>query len=80
MKKKYVVYDRSFDGWAEACLIALAHSEPPEGRAQWSARLPAVQGGGELGSVETVSHETVGKALKKRAPVASRQRLMIPTR
>ncbi len=35
------VYERSFDGRAEARLIALACSEAPEGRNRWSMRLLA---------------------------------------
>ena len=58
------VYERSFDGRAEARLIALACSEPPEGRARWSMRLLAEEAV-ELGVVESVSHETVRKTLKK---------------
>ena len=58
------VYERSLDGRAEARLIALACSEAPEGRDRWSMRLLADKAV-ELGIVESVSHETVRKALKK---------------
>ncbi len=58
------VYERSFDGRAEARLIALACSGAPEGRDRWSMRLLA-QKAVELGIVESVSHETVRKTLKK---------------
>jgi hypothetical protein len=58
------VYERSLDGRAEARLIALACSGPPEGRDRWSMRLLADKAV-ELGIVEAVSHETVRKALKK---------------
>ena len=58
------VYERSFDGRAEARLIALACSEAPEGRGHWSMRLLADKAV-ELGIVEEVSHETVRKTLKK---------------
>ena len=58
------VYKRSFDGLAEARLIALACSEPPEGREHWSLRLLADKAV-ELGIVEEVSHETIRKTLKK---------------
>lgn len=58
------VYERSLDGRAEARLIALACSGPPEGRERWSMRLLANKAV-ELGIVETVSHETVRKTLKK---------------
>jgi hypothetical protein len=58
------VYERSFDGRAEARLIALACSEAPEGRERWSLRLLADKAV-EMGIVESVSHETVRKTLKK---------------
>lgn len=61
------VYERSLDGRAEARLIALACSEAPEGRDRWSMRLLADKAV-ELGIIESVSHETVRKTLKKRAP------------
>ena len=67
------VYERSFDGRAEARLIALACSEAPEGRDRWSMRLLADKAVG-LGIVESVSHETIRKTLKKTsfAPTSSR--------
>ncbi len=52
------------DGVAEAQLIALACSQPPEGRATWSLRLLADEFVA-LGVSEPVSHETVRLALKK---------------
>jgi transposase len=58
------LYERSFDGRAEARLIALACTEAPEGRERWSLRLLADKAV-ELGIVEEVSHETVRKTLKK---------------
>src|SRR5215218_1665427 len=58
------VYKRSLEGRAEAHLIALACSEPPRGRNRWSLRLLADKAV-ELGFVESISHETVRKTLKK---------------
>lgn len=58
------VYDRILDGEAEARLIALACSTPPEGAARWSLRLLADELV-RLEVVETISHETVHQALKK---------------
>ncbi len=58
------VYKRSLEGRAEARLIALACSEPLRGRNRWSFRLLADKAV-ELGIVESISHETVRKALKK---------------
>jgi transposase len=52
------------DGAAEARLIALACSEPPDGRSGWTLRLLADRLV-ELEVVEAVSHETVRRALKK---------------
>jgi transposase len=59
------VYKRSLEGRAEAHLIALACSEPPQGRNRWSFRLLLADKAVELGIVESVSHETVRKTLKK---------------
>ena len=52
------------DGRAEARLIALACSQPPDGRAGWTLRLLADRLV-ELEVVESVSRETVRRALKK---------------
>jgi Homeodomain-like domain len=57
-------YQRAFDGADEARLIALACSQPPEGKQRWTLRLLAAQAV-ELQIVETVSYETVRQALKK---------------
>ncbi len=55
---------RIFDGEAEAKLIALACSEPPEGYARWTIRLLAEKVV-ELEIVEAAHFNTVGRALKK---------------
>jgi hypothetical protein len=55
---------RVLDGRAEAHLIALACSSPPEGREHWSLRLLADRMV-ELGYVESLSYETVRRTLKK---------------
>jgi transposase len=52
------------DGHQEAHLIALACSEPPEGRNRWSLRLLADQMV-ELGYAADLSHELVRRTLKK---------------
>jgi transposase len=57
-------YQRKLDGEQEAHLIALACSQPPEGRARWTLRLLATSMV-ELGYVDSVSHETVRGALEK---------------
>jgi hypothetical protein len=68
------VYERSFDGRAEARLIALAWlacSQAPKGRERWSMRLLADKAV-QMGIVQGVCHETLTKALKKRtAPSAA---------
>ncbi len=55
---------RVLDGRAEAHLVALACSQPPEGRASWTLRLLAERMV-ELGVVEGISRETVRRTLKK---------------
>jgi hypothetical protein len=52
------------DGALEAHLIALACSEPPEGRSRWTLRLLADRFV-ELGHVADLSHETVRQVLKR---------------
>ena len=58
------VYQRTLDGAAEAHLVALTCSTPPEGAGRWSLRLLAERMV-ELEYVEAVSHETVRQTLKK---------------
>jgi transposase len=57
-------YRRKLDGDAEAHLIALACGEAPEGHARWTLRLLADRMV-VLEYVDTVSHETVRRTLKK---------------
>lgn len=52
------------DGHAEAHLVALACSDPPEGRAIWTMQLLADRLV-ELKIVESISDETVRRTLKK---------------
>ena len=58
------VYERKMDGRAEAHLIALACGAPPAGRSRWTLRLLGDRMVG-LGHVESLSHETVRRTLKK---------------
>ena len=53
-----------FDGKLKAKITALACSEPPEGRGQWSLRLLADKAV-ELKYVDYISHTDVGRILKK---------------
>ena len=55
---------RKLDGDAEAHLVAAACSEAPAGRNRWTLRLLADRLV-ELGAVESVSHMTISRTLKK---------------
>lgn len=55
---------RKLNGKQEAVLVAVACSDPPEGRTRWTLRLLAGRLV-ELGVVEEISHETVRRTLKK---------------
>ena len=55
---------KRLDGEQEAQVIALRLGPPPEGYANWSLRLLARRVV-ELGLVESVSHETIRRTLKK---------------
>jgi hypothetical protein len=59
------IYAKKADGEFEAHLVALSCSEPPEGFARWSLRLLADKVV-ELNYIDSISHETVRRALKKR--------------
>jgi hypothetical protein len=52
------------DGDAEAQVIALMCSEPPAGQSRWTLKLLGHRLV-ELEVVESVSHETIRKVLKK---------------
>jgi len=57
-------YERILDGEAEAHLVALACSEPPEGHVRWTLRLLAHRMV-ELEYCDALSYETVRRTLKK---------------
>ena len=57
-------YPRKADGEVEAHLVALSCTKPPPGHARWSLRLLADRMV-ELKYVDTLSHETVRRVLKK---------------
>ena len=63
-KKSDRVYEKKADGDFEAHLIALSCSKPPEGFSQWSLRLLADRAV-ELKYIDSISHETVRRVLKK---------------
>src|SRR5688572_10796866 len=56
--------ERKLDGKAEAKLIALACSDPPDGQAAWTMKLLADRLV-ELEVVDAISDETVRRAMKK---------------
>lgn len=56
--------EKLLDGAKEARLIALSCSKPPQGRGRWTLHILADRMV-ELGIVESISHETVRRALKK---------------
>lgn len=58
------VYKKKVDGDFEAHLVALSCSKPPEGFGRWSLRLLADKVV-ELEYIDSVSHETVRRVLKK---------------
>jgi len=55
---------RLLDAAGEAALIALSCSDTPHGEARWTLRMLA-DGLVELGVVDSVSEDTVGRVLKK---------------
>ena len=63
-KKPNREYEHSLDGEAEAHLIAIACSAPPEGRERWTLRLLQSEMI-KRQYVDEVSHETIRTALKK---------------
>jgi len=67
-------YDKKMDGDAEAHLIALCCSDPPEGYSKWSLRLLSDKMV-ELNYVESLSHETVRRVLKKRFKALEKHRM-----
>jgi transposase len=57
-------------GEVEARIIALSCSSPPTGRSRWSLRLLADKAV-ELHFIDDISHEAVGRLLKKRIKASS---------
>jgi putative transposase len=55
---------KRFTGRQKAKITAIACSEPPEGRSRWTLRLIADRAV-ELEMVDTISHQTVKRILKK---------------
>jgi len=57
-------YEKKVDGDLEAHLVAISCSEPPDGFSRWSLRMLASKAV-ELEYVDSISHETVRRTLKK---------------
>jgi len=68
------IYAKKTDGDFEAHLVALSCSEPPEGFARWSLRLLADKVV-ELNYIDSISHESVRRVLKKRDQAMATQRM-----
>lgn len=58
------IHERKADGDFEAHLVALSCSKPPQGFSRWSLRLLADRAV-ELQYIDSVSHETIRRVLKK---------------
>ena len=63
-QEEFLVSTSDFNGEAEAKLIALACTKPPQGYAHWTLRL-LEQRVVELGIVEAASYTTIYRVLKE---------------
>ena len=72
------VYSKKADGDLEAHLVAMSCSQPPSGFARWSLRLLADKLV-ELQYIDSISHETVRRVLKKRVKTLEKTGLGDPT-
>ena len=68
---------RKLDGQGEAHLIAMAISQPPEGRVSWTMQMLA-DGLVEREMVDSISAETVRRTLKKRTQALA-EGVLVPT-
>jgi hypothetical protein len=64
-KRETPPVEAKITGEVEARIIALSCSTPPEGHSRWSLRLLADKAV-ELQYIDSISHEAVGRLLKKR--------------
>jgi transposase len=69
-KRKTPPVKPKITGEVEARIIALSYGSPPTGRSRWSLRLLADKAV-ELQYIDNISHEAVGRLLKKRTETAS---------
>jgi hypothetical protein len=65
-KPRSIFKHRTFDGRTEAHLIALRCSDPPKGHSAWTLHL-LKERMIALGYVQSISHETVRRMLKKKS-------------
>jgi len=72
-------YIKKVDGDLEAHLLALSCNKPPQGYARWSLRLLADKMV-ELEYVDSISHETVRRVLKKRIKAMEKDTMGYPAR
>ena len=70
-------YARKLDGEQEARLVTLACSQAPEGHTRWTLRLLAERMV-ELTYVDSLSHETVRRVLKKRLEALAGEAMVHP--
>ena len=68
---------KKLDGEGEARLIAMAISQPPEGRASWTMQM-LTDGLAEMEIVDSISTETVRRTLKKPAQALAEGMLVSP--
>jgi transposase len=69
-KREMPPVEPKITGEVEAKIIALSCSAPPVGRSKWSLRLLADKAV-ELQYIDSISHEAVGRLLKKRTQTTS---------
>lgn len=69
-KRKTPPVEPKITGEVEAKIIALSCSSPPAGRSRWSLRLLSDKAV-ELQYIDSISHEAVGRLLKKRTETTS---------
>ena len=77
-KKGDRVYKKIVDGDAEAHIVALSCTNPPEGYCRWTLRLLADKAV-ELEYVDNISHETIRQILKKRNQTMAKERMGNPS-
>ncbi len=68
---------RKLDERAEAHIVAIACSDPPEGHTHWTLKLLADKAV-ELGYVESIARETVRQSLKKRTAAVEEEGVVHP--